>query len=85
MSIIIGVTEKKAIKRFQVMNEVTYQKVVDQAGKVQVLIFVHSREETAKMQKQLRIIKDMALEKDTLGYLLIQALVNPMPLIIVVW
>ena len=37
--------------------------------------------ETAKTAKT---IKDMALEKDTLGYLLIQALVNPMPLIIVV-
>ena len=60
----IDVTEKKAIKRFQVMNEVTYQKVVDQAGKDQVLIFVHSRKETAKTAKT---IKDMALEKDTLG------------------
>ncbi|PKC16297.1 Sec63-domain-containing protein [Rhizophagus irregularis] len=59
----IGVTEKKAIKRFQVMNEVTYQKVVEQAGKNQVLIFVHSRKETAKTAKT---IKDMALEKDTL-------------------
>ena len=56
----IGVTEKKAIKRFQVMNEVTYQKVVDQAGKDQVLIFVHSRKETAKTAKT---IKDMVLEK----------------------
>ena len=55
---------KKAIKRFQVMNEVTYQKVVDQAEKDQVLIFVHSRKETAKTAKT---IKDMALEKDTLG------------------
>ena len=60
----IDVTEKKTIKRFQVMNEVTYQKVVDQAGKDQVLIFVHSRKETAKTAKT---IKDMALEKDTLG------------------
>ena len=42
------------------MNEVTYQKVVDQAGKDQVLIFVHSRKETAKTAKT---IKDMALEK----------------------
>ncbi|CAI2164952.1 17078_t:CDS:2 [Funneliformis geosporum] len=63
----IGVTEKKAIKRFQVMNEVTYQKVIDQAGKNQVLIFVHSRKETAKTAKT---IKDMALDKDTLGLFL---------------
>jgi len=32
----IGVTEKKAIKRYQVMNEVCYEKVLDQAGKNQV-------------------------------------------------
>ena len=46
------------------MNEVTYQKVIEQAGKNQVLIFVHSRKETAKTAKT---IKDMALEKDTFG------------------
>lgn len=44
----IGITEKKALKRFQLMNEITYEKVVEQAGKNQVLIFVHSRKETAK-------------------------------------
>ena len=47
---------KKMIKRFQVMNEITYQKVVDQAEKDQVLIFVHSQTEKKlqKLQKQLR-------------------------------
>ncbi|KAI8147636.1 Sec63 Brl domain-containing protein [Fennellomyces sp. T-0311] len=62
----IGVTEKKAIKRFQVMNEVCYQKVVDQIEnneENQVLVFVHSRKETAKTAKSLR---DMALENDTI-------------------
>jgi pre-mRNA-splicing helicase BRR2 len=34
----IGITEKKALKRFQLMNEITYEKVVEQAGKNQVLI-----------------------------------------------
>ena len=39
------------------MNEITYQKVVDQAKKDQVLIFVHSQTEKKlqKLQKQLRI------------------------------
>ena len=32
----IGVTEKKAIKRFQVMNEIVYEKVMEHAGKNQV-------------------------------------------------
>ncbi|XP_015119554.1 putative U5 small nuclear ribonucleoprotein 200 kDa helicase [Diachasma alloeum] len=60
----IGVTEKKAIKRFQVMNEIVYEKTMLHAGKNQVLIFVHSRKETGKTA---RAIRDMCLEKDTLG------------------
>lgn len=59
----IGVTEKKAIKRLQTINEVCYEKVLNQAGKSQTLVFVHSRKETAKTAKFLR---DMAMEKDTL-------------------
>lgn len=63
----IGVTEKKAIKRFQVMNEVCYEKVIEQIEQReenQVLVFVHSRKETAKTAKTLR---DMALERDTIN------------------
>ncbi|EJD54668.1 Sec63-domain-containing protein [Auricularia subglabra TFB-10046 SS5] len=59
----IGVTEKKAIKRYQVMNEVCYEKVLDQAGKNQTLVFVHSRKETAKTA---RFIRDMAVDKATI-------------------
>ena len=59
----IGVTEKKAIKRLQTINEVCYEKVLNQAGKSQTLVFVHSRKETAKTAKFLR---DMAMEKETL-------------------
>ncbi|VDN59866.1 unnamed protein product [Dracunculus medinensis] len=60
----IGITEKKALKRFQAMNEVVYDKVMEHAGKSQVLIFVHSRKETAKTAKAIR---DTCLEKDTLS------------------
>lgn len=59
----IGITEKKAIKRYQVTNEVCYEKVLDQAGKNQTLVFVHSRKETAKTAKYLR---DTAMEKETI-------------------
>ncbi|KAG8794998.1 DEIH-box ATPase, partial [Serendipita sp. 398] len=59
----VGITEKKAIKRYQVMNEVCYEKVLDQAGSNQSLVFVHSRKETAKTAK---FIRDMAVEKDTI-------------------
>ncbi|TFK32698.1 Sec63 Brl domain-containing protein [Crucibulum laeve] len=59
----IGITEKKAIKRYQVMNEVCYEKVLDQVGKNQTLVFVHSRKETAKTA---RFLRDMAIEKETI-------------------
>lgn len=32
----IGITEKKAIKRFQLMNDIVYEKVMEHAGKNQV-------------------------------------------------
>lgn len=63
----IGITEKKAVKRFQIMNEIVYDKVMENAGKNQVLVFVHSRKETGKTA---RAIRDMCLEKDTLGMFL---------------
>ena len=59
----IGITEKKALKRFQLMNEICYEKVLQQAGKNQILIFTHSRAETVKTAKALR---DLAVENDTL-------------------
>lgn len=32
----IGITEKKAIKRFQLMNDIVYEKIIEHAGKNQV-------------------------------------------------
>ncbi|EPQ30981.1 uncharacterized protein PFL1_01170 [Pseudozyma flocculosa PF-1] len=66
----IGITEKKAIKRFQVMNEVTYEKTLEQAGRNQVLIFCHSRKETAKTAQ---FIRDQAIERDTISQFLPQS------------
>eukprot|EP00271_Cylindrocystis_brebissonii_P012705 TRINITY_DN317_c0_g1_i1.p1 TRINITY_DN317_c0_g1~~TRINITY_DN317_c0_g1_i1.p1 ORF type:complete len:2233 (-),score=420.67 TRINITY_DN317_c0_g1_i1:1930-8628(-) len=60
----IGISIKKPLQRFQLMNEICYEKVMEAAGKHQVLIFCHSRKETAKTAKAIR---DMALAKDTLG------------------
>nr|ODN85918.1 pre-mRNA-splicing helicase BRR2 [Cryptococcus depauperatus CBS 7841] len=59
----VGVSEKKAIKRLQVINEVCYEKVLNYAGKSQTLVFVHSRKETGKTAAFLR---DTAMEKETL-------------------
>lgn len=60
----IGVTVRKPLQRFQLMNDICYEKVMEVAGKHQVLIFVHSRKETAKTG---RAIRDTALANDTLG------------------
>ncbi|KAI3960834.1 hypothetical protein MKW92_027349 [Papaver armeniacum] len=60
----IGITVKKPLQRFQLMNEVCYEKVMATAGKSQVLIFVHSRKETVKTAKA---IKDTALANDTIS------------------
>ncbi|CAH8533051.1 unnamed protein product [Heterobilharzia americana] len=60
----IGITEKKAVKRYQIMNDIVYDKVMEHAGRNQILIFVHSRKETGKTARALR---DACLEKDTLG------------------
>jgi pre-mRNA-splicing helicase BRR2 len=65
----IGVTDKKAIKQLKTMNDVCYTKVLEQVGtnRNQMLIFVHSRKETAKTAKYIR---DKALELDTIGQIL---------------
>ncbi|KAF8063039.1 BRR2A [Scenedesmus sp. PABB004] len=60
----IGVTVKKPLQRFQLMNEICYNKVLDCAGKHQVLIFVHSRKETAKTAT---FLKQTALDNDHLA------------------
>ena len=64
----IGVTDKKAIKQIKTMNDVCYNKVLEHVGaNKQMLIFVHSRKETAKTAKYIR---DKALEMETIGQIL---------------
>lgn len=65
----IGVTDKKAIKQLKTMNDICYNKVLEQVGQRgnQMLIFVHSRKETAKTAKYVR---DKALEMETIGQIL---------------
>ena len=58
----IGITEKKALKRINLMNEICYEKVMLQVEtNNQVLIFVHSRADCAKTAKALR---DLAVQRD---------------------
>lgn len=65
----VGVTDKKPIKQLRTMNDVCYKKVLEQIGEKrnQMLIFVHSRKDTAKTAKY---IKDRALEEETIGQIL---------------
>ena len=62
----LGITERNAFKRFQLQNEICYEKALDQRReRYQLLIFVHSRAECGKTAKALR---DLALERDELGH-----------------
>jgi pre-mRNA-splicing helicase BRR2 len=65
----VGITEKKAIKQLKTMNDVTYTKVLEHVGtkRNQMIIFVHSRKETAKTAKYVR---DKALEMETIGQIM---------------
>ncbi|KFY94522.1 hypothetical protein V500_03168 [Pseudogymnoascus sp. VKM F-4518 (FW-2643)] len=65
----IGITEKKAIKQLKTMNDITYTKVLEHVGtnRNQMIIFVHSRKETAKTA---RYVRDKALEEETIGQIL---------------
>lgn len=61
----IGITERNAFRRFQLQNEICYEKAtVQRKNGNQMLIFVHSRAETGKTAKALR---DIALERDQLS------------------
>lgn len=59
----IGVTERSAFKARQIMNAVCYEKVEKRAGVHPILIFVHSRKETAITARELR---DRAMKEDKL-------------------
>ncbi|KAK2195922.1 bifunctional Immunoglobulin E-set/Sec63 domain/P-loop containing nucleoside triphosphate hydrolase/Winged helix-like DNA-binding domain superfamily/C2 domain superfamily/Helicase [Babesia duncani] len=59
----IGIKERKAIRRFNIMNEIVYERVIEEAGKNQLLVFVHSRKETARTAK---LIRDTALNRERL-------------------
>lgn len=50
-----GVTERNGIKKINAMNEVCYDKILDAANEGhQVIIFVHSRKDTARTAKWLK-------------------------------
>lgn len=59
----IGITEKNSFKKTISMNEACYDKILEAAGKHQVIIFVHSRKDTFRTAKWLR---DKLVEEDKL-------------------
>ena len=59
-----GITVRKPLQRFQLMNQLVYEKVAERAGKHQILIFVHSRKETVKTA---RFLRDECMAKDLMG------------------
>ena len=63
----IGVAEKRPARRVQLMNEICYDLVAARAGRSQVLVFVHSRKETARAA---RFMRDAAIAHDTIAQFL---------------
>lgn len=63
----VGITDKKGLKQMLLMKEILYQKVMERVGKQQMLIFVHSRRETAKTAREIR---DQAFANDDLSRLM---------------
>lgn len=58
----VGITAKKALKRFQLMNDLTYEKVKQQVqSSNQIIVFVHSRKETAAT---CRVFIDKAIDEE---------------------
>lgn len=65
--IFIGLTEKKPLKRVQVMNDVCYRMCVERVSRpdsTQTLVFVHSRKDTVKTAK---MIVERAIVEKTIG------------------
>jgi len=64
----IGITEKKSLKKYQALNDACYEKVVESlTHNQQVIVFVHSRKETAKTAKY---IADKIVENEALANLI---------------
>ncbi|ODV89579.1 hypothetical protein CANCADRAFT_4197 [Tortispora caseinolytica NRRL Y-17796] len=64
---VIGITEKKPVKVYQAMNDATFAKVTENAGKHQMIIFTHSRKDTVKTAK---FIRDKAIEEELISKIL---------------
>lgn len=64
----VGITEKKSFKKYEAMNEVCYEKIIENiTDGNQVIIFVHSRKETVKTAKWLA---NKLLEEEKLSNLM---------------
>eukprot|EP00835_Amoeboradix_gromovi_P000169 NODE_6_length_48303_cov_0.387022.p1 type:complete len:1732 gc:universal NODE_6_length_48303_cov_0.387022:3792-8987(+) len=61
----IGITERR-FKRLELINNILYEKVMEDAGKYQVIIFVHSRKDTLKTAQ---LLLEMFISNNTLGKL----------------
>ena len=66
----VGITEKKAVRRQAMMNEICYEKILEELSANQdnqIMIFCHSRKETAKTAKEIR---DLCLQNNTITTIL---------------
>lgn len=60
----ISLTEKNKLKSVRLMNDIVYEKVLERIARQQVLIFVHTRNDT---MNTAIFLKDRAFQEDKLG------------------
>ena len=56
----VGITTEKVTKRNSILSEVVFEKVLEDIGKNQVIVFVHSRKDAMRTARELR---DMSISK----------------------
>lgn len=57
----VGITEKKAIKRFQIMNEIVYEKIMEHAGKNQVSLKSYQKIKFYKNETAIKKFLDILI------------------------
>jgi len=55
----VGITVRKPLQRRQLLDQILFEKIAERAGKHQIIVFVHSRKDTAATARTLR---DTAME-----------------------
>lgn len=59
--VLVGISENRGVKKMLLVKEILFKKIIERIKQHQILIFVHSRKETARTAEE---IKEMAFAED---------------------